>query len=215
MNLSLVGILLLVALGSCQKCLNHAGKEVNWFVILITPGSVAESYHYYDSDSRDSFTYHLGEPDQLRHPIYNTFNYLSNSTYEIIAWNDQLPNGSTSSAKAHSKTVIGYDLAAQTGIVIDHSMPLYPAINQKDINSTISDSQSVYGQHFFCFKSGFQTKDILTKSSIISPYFYANTRKDDFTLVTSSKNLSIQVCLNSPIWTLAAAESRQSSRMAS
>lgn len=173
----LTALLLLGTLTLSQKCLNHAGKEVNWFVILKTPGAANPSYHYYDSDTKDNFAYYASSPDQPNHPVYNTFNSLSNSEHAIIAWNDQHPNGSTSSTKAHSKTVVGYHTAANSGIVAVHSMPLYPTITEHTINPKISDSQSVYGQHFFCFNSGAATKEILTKASVITPFYYANTNK--------------------------------------
>jgi hypothetical protein len=128
MSYYLIVFLLLCSLGSSQKCYNHAGKEVDWFVILITPGSVSESYLYFDSQTKDNFTHYQGEPDSVNHPIYNTFTKLSASGYDIIAWNDQLPNGSASSSKAHSKTVVGYGAEALSGIFFDHSMPMYPAI---------------------------------------------------------------------------------------
>ena len=173
----LTALLLLGTLTLSQKCLNHAGKEVNWFVILKTPGATNPSYHYYDSDTKDNFAYYASSPDQPNHPVYNTFNSLSNSEHAIIAWNDQHPNGSRSSTKAHSKTVVGYHTAANSGIVAVHSMPLYPTITEHTINPKISDSQSVYVQHFFCFNSGAATKEILTKASVITPFYYANTNK--------------------------------------
>lgn len=190
-------LLLLSTLALSQKCLNHAGKEVNWLVILKTPGATSPSYHYYDSDTTDSFTYYASSPDQPNHPVYNTFNSLSNSEHGIIAWNDQLPNGSTSSTKAHSKTVIGYNITANSGIVAVHSMPLYPTITEHTINPKIADSQSVYGQHFFCFNSGAATKDILTKASIITPFYYANTNKENFNMTSSRSISSIQNYSNS------------------
>lgn len=78
MNFKIVGFLLLILAINTQKCLNHAGNEVNWFVILRSPGTATPSYHYFDSNSKD-FSYHAGSPDQVNHPVYNTFTSLSNS----------------------------------------------------------------------------------------------------------------------------------------
>lgn len=200
MKTMLCAILLLSTLALSQKCLNHAGKEVNWFVILRTPGATNPSYHYYDSNTKDGFAFYTTSPDQPNHPIYNTFTSLSSSDHGIIAWNDQHPNGSTSSTKAHSKTVIGYNLATNSGIVTVHSMPQYPSITEHTINPKIADSQSVYGQHFFCLNSGAATKDILTKASIITPYYFANTNKENFNMTTSRNSSYIQSCSNSQIW---------------
>lgn len=207
MNLKtlLSAIFLLSALALSQKCLNHAGKEVNWFVILRTPGVKNPSYHYYDNNTRDSFAFYTSSPDQPNHPIYNTFTSLSKSDNQIIAWNDQIPNGSSSHTKAHSKTVIGYSLASNTGIVVVHSFPNYPTIIEHTINPTILINQSIYGQHFLCFKSGVATKEILAKTSLINPNHYGNKSKINFSMA-SNRNISfIQSYLNSQIWMLALA----------
>jgi len=52
-------------------------------------------------------------------------------------------------------------------------MPLFPDIKSGYINVTISDSQSIYGQHFLCLSTtGSITEEILTKSIIIRPNIY-------------------------------------------
>lgn len=73
MNFNLIVFLLFCWFAQSQKCLDHTGKEVDWFVILITPGSVSESYLYFDSNSNENFVHYLGEPDRINHPIHNTF----------------------------------------------------------------------------------------------------------------------------------------------
>ena len=93
-----------------------------------------------------------------------------------IAWNDQNPNGSHSGVKAHSKTVLIFDKNTKKGIVVDHSMPKYPAFTEHIVNVKIADSQSLYGQHFFCFSvSGNEMGTILTKTSIARLYIYEST----------------------------------------
>lgn len=183
-------------------------------MILIPPASLSESYLYFDSNTKDNFTHYQGEPDAPSHPIYNSFKSLSASGYDIIAWNDQLPNGSASSSKAHSKTVIGYGAEALSGVFFVHSMPMYPAIKGKTINETINDSQSIYGQHAFCFNSGNKTKELLTKASIITPYFYSNTANANFSMSTSSNTLFIQTFSNILTLMSEGTKSRPSSRMA-
>jgi hypothetical protein len=42
---------------------------------------------------------------------------------QYIAWNDQLPNGTTSSVKAHSKAILAFDGTAQNGFYFGHSIP--------------------------------------------------------------------------------------------
>ncbi len=94
---------------------------------------MSKGYLYFDGDSTN-FTVFEASPDVEGQPLFNTLNSISNADYEIIAWNDQLPNGSTSSSRAHSKTLVAYNEAENTGLLIDHSMPTYPDIKEKVIN---------------------------------------------------------------------------------
>lgn len=53
-------------------------------------------------------------------------------------------------------------------------MPQYPAFNGFIINTTIGDSQKVYGQHVFCLSVDNLTYyDLITKLLPIRPFFYA------------------------------------------
>ena len=97
-------------------------------------------------------------------------------TLDHVAWNDQNPNGSKSSVKAHGKTVLMFDRETMEGVVIDHSMPKYPAFIEHRVVVEIPDSQSVYGQHFFCFSvSGNEMGEILRKASVARLYIYEST----------------------------------------
>ena len=46
-----------------------------------------------------------------------------------MAWNDEHPNGSTTSSKAHSKGVIAYNASINQGFYFVHSLPKYPAFS--------------------------------------------------------------------------------------
>lgn len=45
---------------------------------------------------------------------------------ETLAWNDEHPNGKSSSYKAHSKGVLAFNSDSQQGFFFDHSIPKYP-----------------------------------------------------------------------------------------
>jgi hypothetical protein len=49
------------------------------------------------------------EPDSATTPLNKTLNQIANLSMYSIAWNDQAPNGSESTTKAHSKSVGAYD----------------------------------------------------------------------------------------------------------
>lgn len=184
-KLLIITFTLLQILVSAQYCLNHEREAVGWFVILIPPQTVSKGYLYFDDDSTN-FTIFEASPDVDGHPLFNTLNSISDSEYEIIAWNDQLPNGSTSSSRAHSKTVVAYNEAMGTGLFIDHSMPTYPDVKNKTVNETRSSSQRVYGQHVLCFGSGEHTTALLGRAANINPYYYTNNNKFAFPSVSIS-----------------------------
>lgn len=181
----------LILAGFCynQTCLNQNGQAVSWFLQLHNPGSVSLGYFYYDSTfTNDQFLYSSQEPDSTGTALTRTITQLNNLGVKLLAWNDQTPSGSASSTKAHSKSLIGYDETTKQGVVIVHSMPEYPDIQNNIINLTISDSQSIYAQHFLCISSNsVSTVEVLTKSSIIRPNVYVNTSTVGYSLQTSSK----------------------------
>lgn len=90
-----------------------------------------------------------------------------------ISWNDQLPNGSTSSTKAHSKSISAYDPKTQTGFFIAHSIPQYPAFINNVVNRTINISQQKYGQHLLCISGDkLFMLNLITKVMPIRPNVY-------------------------------------------
>jgi hypothetical protein len=96
--------------------------------MLIVPNSLSKGYLYYDNTYKNaSFSRNLNEPDTVASSSYQTFAQINDLAMEYIAWNDQLPNGSSSTTKAHSKTVAAFDSATNQGFVIVHSMPEYPS----------------------------------------------------------------------------------------
>jgi len=119
-------ILAFLLCGFClsQACINHKGQSVSWLLVINTPGSVSKGYLYFDSTfTTDKFLYYADKSDSAGNPLYNTLSTFNNKNIKLLAWNDQAPNGSASSTKAHSKSVIAFDSATNNGVVIVHSMP--------------------------------------------------------------------------------------------
>ena len=145
-----LGCLLPIALA--QSCRNHLNQSVDWFVTLHMPNLTAPGYLYYDPSLSTFAIYGVG-PDSPGHPLATTFSALNRPDHEVIAWNDQKPNGSQSSSLAHSKTLAVYNTISGEGVFIVHSMPKYPDIQGKAINYTIDASQKIYGQHFLCMRA--------------------------------------------------------------
>ena len=93
---------------------------------------------------------------------------------QTVAWNDEWPNGKTSSSKAHSKGIIAFDEIYEKGFYFGHSIPQYPDFINSTINTTIKESQSIYGQHVICISlDSAAIKDQLNRILPIKPYIYA------------------------------------------
>jgi hypothetical protein len=108
-----------------------------------------------------------------------------------MAWNDQNPNGSTSSVKAHSKSLLAFDNVTKAGMMIVHSMPKFPSFENNKINATISSSERVYGQHFFCFSTSENTtQEILQKVTMARLNIYESTFEVNI-IRSDSKSFSI------------------------
>lgn len=168
----------LLTIATAQKCISHQGKEVDWYLQLHLPASLSNTYLYFDSTTTDIHFQHIASsPDSENHPLFNTLtqiNTLANAEY--LAWNDEHPDGSTTSVRAHSKQVLLFDKESKEGIVIVHSMPGYPAIVDHQVQTAIPSGQRIYGQHFLCIGvSGPTMSSIIAKSSSSRLYVYANS----------------------------------------
>ena len=89
--------------------------------------------------------------DIAKSPLTNTFDSFNLNEYSRVAWNDEKPNGQTTSSGAHSKGVIGFDQTNKTGFFFSHSIPKYPDFSNKNIVPKIGSSEQYYGQHLSCF----------------------------------------------------------------
>lgn len=136
----LISITLLVIVNS-QTCLDPNGNPVYWWVKLLYPGSVPGGYAYIDSTfAAPSFILHQEDPDSENTPLYRTFKQINDMNLQAVAWNDQFPNGKTSSSKAHSKGLLIYNAETMQGFFVCHSIPQYPSFNGFTINITIDSS---------------------------------------------------------------------------
>ena len=98
-----------------------------WVVFKVPPTLGTNSYGYYDSSMTSAeFEYHTTLLDFDRSALTNTFDAFNAGNYSRVAWNDEKPNGQTSSSGAHSKGFIGLDIKNKTGFFFSHSIPKYP-----------------------------------------------------------------------------------------
>lgn len=175
----LVFLLVLISVNADQ-CLNPSGTMVNWWVQMLFPGSVPGGFGYIDSTyTAPSFVVHQEDPDSTGTPMTRTLSQINTLKLQSVAWNDEKPDGNTSSTKAHSKGVIGYNQATHKGFFIVHSIPQFPAFNGFTINTTIDASETIYGQHVFCLSIDNVTLyDLIAKILPIKPFIYAQNLND-------------------------------------
>lgn len=163
-NFFFMMLLSFVAIANATKCLNNKGEEVYWWVMLLTPNSISNvHYAYYDSTFvGSSFELFTQDPSEPTSALGRTLTQINTLNLETIAWNDEKPDGSTSSSSAHSKTVIAINPKMAHGFAIVHSIPKYPGFSENRVNITIGSSQRIYGQHAFCFS---ETVNVIDKLS--------------------------------------------------
>lgn len=162
--------------GRAQSCLNSSGLPVAWWIVLKVPPTIGNSgYGYYDSNSNSGqFTFVSKTIDLDVSPLTQTLGLINKDKLERVAWNDEKPDGQTSSTSAHAKGLIAYNKATGRGFYIVHSIPKYPAFfADHTINMTINGSQQVYGQHLACFSlSLYELNNIAYDLQGIRPFIY-------------------------------------------
>lgn len=159
-----------------QSCLSPSGSSVSWWVSLIFPNTLPSGYAYFDSTFTNStFSIYKQNPDTLQAALGQTLQQINSLGLQTLGWNDEMPNGSTSSSKAHSKGVLAYNSAAMNGFFLCHSIPKYPAFNKLKVNISIDASEKIYAQHAFCLSTGSDVlADLITKILPTRPNLYAN-----------------------------------------
>ena len=143
----------LLVLTHTQQCYNANGVAVQWWVILKVPPKIGSyAYAYFDSNQQtNSFIIYDGPVDSGQTALTRTLESINLNNLSRIAWNDQIPNGTTSSTSAHSKGTLAFDVDTQRGFLLSHSIPKYPNILNGTVFYEIGSSQQVYGQHLSCF----------------------------------------------------------------
>lgn len=79
--------------------------------------------------------------------LSNTLTQIYKGSHGYVMWNDEIPNGGTSSSKAHAKGVMGYD--ANSGFFLRHSTPRFPPHRSSGYKG-LPDNERIYGQTFLC-----------------------------------------------------------------
>jgi hypothetical protein len=154
-NYIILALILTSTLSQCRGCVGLGGREVAWWIQLIYPKKMGSGFGYFDSTfAAPSFVLSSDPADSEAAPLNLTLTQINTHGLQTIAWSDEMPNGTTSSTKAHSKAVLAFNTNYTEGFLLGHSIPLYPAFSGFVVNQTINDGQKIYGQHAICIKFG-------------------------------------------------------------
>ena len=133
-----------------------------------------------------TYSYSPDKVDNGSTALTVTLQTMNQFKLERVAWNDEKPDGNTSSSSAHSKGIIAYNYTANKGFLIVHSIPKYPAFDNHVVNNTIADSENYYGQHIMCISLSLdQLEKVAYNLLITRPNVYETMVK------SSSKNVYI------------------------
>lgn len=77
----------------------------------------------------------------------NTLSQIYKGSEGYVMWNDEIPNGATSSSKAHSKGVMGY--SSTGGFLLRHSTPRFPPHKTSGYHG-LPEDEHIYGQTYLC-----------------------------------------------------------------
>lgn len=168
--------------GFCIKCKDPDGIDVDWFISFKSPDNVLKTndffkngtaYAYLDSSSTN-FIYRSADITTSG-PVVNTLSPLydvENDVELVFMFNDEKPNGSTSTTTGHAKGVLTFNDTA--GYWLMHSVPKFPP-TPSDGYSYASNGYT-YGQSFICVTiEDLYTMNIIGKhQKNVQPYIYFN-----------------------------------------
>lgn len=162
------------------------GRPVDWWFVYklprgIGPKKKSSGDEFLYCDGHWNSTLHLSQSqmNDERNPVARTLQQLfaGNSKPGYVLWNDEIPptrahpRPSNNHSKGHSKGVLAFDEATNSGFYLLHSTPRFPAVGQ----ALLPDDERDYGQTFLCVTLDYST--VLKLAEIIriqhEPQVYA------------------------------------------
>ena len=180
-------LLALVAAANAFSCLNQEGKFADhWTALKVNNGA---EYYYRDDSAEFSTEYSgtfkpggtMADVPGAPGAILSTIGQLYGlgtaggpvNQYAYALYNDETPDGKTSSSHAHSKGVVLFD--GTSGFWLVHSFPKWPAFP-----TYAGLSSDTYGQSFFCmsFRAS-ELEKIAAIQALQGPLVYASGVSQD------------------------------------
>eukprot|EP00770_Monocercomonoides_exilis_P007993 MONOS_7951.1-p1 / transcript=MONOS_7951.1 / gene=MONOS_7951 / organism=Monocercomonoides_exilis_PA203 / gene_product=deoxyribonuclease II protein, putative / transcript_product=deoxyribonuclease II protein, putative / location=Mono_scaffold00287:1881-3205(+) / protein_length=328 / sequence_SO=supercontig / SO=protein_coding / is_pseudo=false len=137
------------------QCVNPNGNPVDWYMMIKTatqsgaPSSCIRNgtaYTYIDSTT-SKLVFLNKDITQTDSPLGRTLLPLYKSQTDLVfMYNDETPDGKTSSSYGHTKGVISY--SQNQGFWLVHSVPAFPPPPDREYSFSSKGRQ--YGQSFLC-----------------------------------------------------------------
>eukprot|EP00667_Euglena_gracilis_P024994 EG_transcript_29083 len=174
------------------QCRDEVGRPVAWWVLMKFPGRAASrskqralgGYHYVYADSAtpwglSPFALNSVVDGAVARTLSPLYNHGSGAGY--VMYNDESPDGQTSSTKAHAKGIVGF--VGRSGFWLVHSIPQFPSMPSNGSYAGLQPRQAVYGQSALCV-SLMDVDQVGALLLVMDPFVYdSNAGAQDLTLV--------------------------------
>lgn len=181
--LAFVALLLICAqrAAGLVACNDESGQPVDWWVIYKLPAlktnqsnPFASGYRYGYMDANSPTKLALGKDSLdtfLTGALGSTLNQIyKNRSTGYIMWNDETPDGRTTSSRGHTKGVMGF--TTDGGFLLRHSVPRFPAY-RKDGYKGYPEFAHLFGQTMICVSVKLDTLNVLASQYLINaPFVY-------------------------------------------
>lgn len=175
--------------GSAFSCIDELGQATDyWHALKENSGY---DYYYHDNSTGSDLeksAYGMSETNSNQGAIMATIHQLYGSlgsSFAYAMYNDETPDGHTTSSRAHSKGVMLFD--GTKGFWLIHSFPKWPS--GVGVGNYEGLSSTTYGQSFMCVTFGLQELEAIAEIQQIQyPLIYSSGVSAD--LASSLPNFS-------------------------
>jgi len=157
---------LFVFISGSLTCIGDNSTNVDfWFLIKEPKGT---SYLYTDNNvGLEVSKYDLN--DTHVGALGLSVSQLWNSSYEYILFNDEPVGTVANSTTGHTKGIWIWNLESKQGLIITHSIPLFPVGPSLSLNYTgLGHNAYTYAQHMACFSTSIDDLNRLASLTILT-----------------------------------------------
>jgi len=176
-------------------CRDDDGNPVDWFIVYKMPvlpksknSNFNNGYGYASLDPSHTTAFKISDKtlDQETGYLGQTLGQVYDGAKTKVGWvmyNDQNPDGTTTSTYGHTKGVVGFD--GTSGFWLIHSVPRWP--EPHGTAYAFPDNERIYGQNFICVTLDIsQMNDIGYQMFFTRPWVYDSNLPSSFKSKTTN-----------------------------